>query len=88
MLSKTPMVLSDIEPVLENIQDGNQALIFKAGDAEDLALKTRILISDPDLGVKLATSAYETGSQLFDIKKLVNKQEKLYFELIQSYENR
>ena len=88
MLSKTPMILSDIEPVLENIQDRRHALIFKTGDAEDLAVKTEILIYDPEFGEKLASAAYELGSNHFDIKKLVNKQETLYLELIQQYENR
>lgn len=87
MLSKTPMILSDIEPVLENIQDRRHALIFKTGDAEDLAVKTEILIYDPEFGEKLASAAYELGSNHFDIKKLVNKQETLYLELIQQYEN-
>lgn len=88
MLSKTPMVLSDIEPVLENIENRKHALIFRTGNAKDLAEKTKTLLADPKLGVKLSMAAYENGISIFDISKLVGKQENLYLEMIKQNENR
>lgn len=86
LLSGIPMIVSDIDPVLENVEHGKHALIFKRGDHLDLAAKTRSLLNNPEIGKSLVKEASATARKKFDIRKLVEQQEEVYAGLIRKHE--
>ena len=86
LLSGIPMVVSDIDPVLENIEHGKQVLIFRRGDHLDLVEKTKQLLNNPEIGKSLVKEASATARRKFDIRKLVEQQEAVYAGLILKYE--
>ena len=53
----TPVVVSDIPPFRELGVDGEHFLLFKSGDAGDLAAKVGRLLDDPELACRLASNA-------------------------------
>lgn len=57
-----PVVASNIAGIRELIRDGENGLLFKAGDAQDLAAKICLLHEDDELFVKIA----ENASKLVD----------------------
>jgi glycosyltransferase involved in cell wall biosynthesis len=85
MVCKLPIVSTNIPSILENLVDGENALICKLGDVPSLVEKTEILLQNPDLGKKLAEKAFQLGVKKFDIKTLAAKQEKVYLDLIEEY---
>ncbi len=55
----TPLVASDIAPFRELGTDGEHFLLFKSGDAADLAEKVCTLLDEPAMGRRLARAAAE-----------------------------
>jgi glycosyltransferase involved in cell wall biosynthesis len=49
-----PVIASDLGAMAEGIDHGKTGLLFRRGDAEDLGLKMRELMSDPELWLRLA----------------------------------
>lgn len=58
MAARRPIVASDLPVLREILRDGGNALLFRTGDAEDLAVKINRLLDDPPLGAKLASQAF------------------------------
>lgn len=85
MACKLPIVSTNIPPILENLKDGENALICKLGDIQSLVEKTELLLENPELGKQLAQKAYDLGVKKFDIKTLAAKQEQVYLGLIEEY---
>ena len=53
-LTETPVLASDIGGMAEFVKDGVDGLHFKVGDPEDLALKMRRFVDEPDLKERLS----------------------------------
>lgn len=51
-----PMLVSDVAPLVEFSENSGAALTFKSDDPEDLAMKLKTLLLDPDLRSKLSES--------------------------------
>lgn len=85
MVSKLPIISTNIPPITENLVDGENALICKLGDIPSLVEKTEMLLQNPKLGTQLAQKAYDLGVKKFDIKTLAAKQERVYLDLIAEY---
>lgn len=54
-----PSIVSDGCAARESIIDGENGLLFKSGDVNDLAQKISLLNDDPSLAVRLGSFAYE-----------------------------
>ncbi|WP_114750061.1 glycosyltransferase family 4 protein [Pleomorphovibrio marinus] len=87
MLSKIPIIASDINPNIENLVHKNNSLLFKMGDYLDLASQTRFLLENWSLKSKLTSNAYDLAKQKFDIRTIARNHEIEYKALIESYLN-
>lgn len=81
MLLSKPCILSDIEPLIEISKGGKHAVIFKTGDADDLAEKMVGLIKDPGRMKKLGTSGRNWAAANFSISAHLDSLRTLYQEL-------
>lgn len=82
MLSKIPIVSSDIPAVTENLIDGKNAVLFRKGDWKDLAMKTEYLLQNWDMRHELVKNSYELATSKFDIRKIAKLHENLYLSII------
>ena len=57
LLSRTPVIGSDIAGIAEGIRNEVNGLLFETGNADALAARLRRLIDDPTLGPRLAAAA-------------------------------
>jgi len=82
MLAGVPMVLSDIEPLLEVSQDGEYAEIFPVKDHETLAAKMSELLNDESRRVQLAAKAKKFAAENFSIDSHMRNLTRLYDRLL------
>ncbi len=78
MLSKVPLIVSDIEPLLEASANGKYAEVFPAQNHEILSEKMLKLLKDKDLREKLAARAFEFAEENFSIEAHLRQLKKLY----------
>jgi len=78
MLTKTPAILSDIEPLLEISRNGEFAEIFETGNAAALTEKMLKIASDEDFRNDLAIRAYDYARANFSIEAHIENLKKLY----------
>ena len=64
------------------VEDEVNCLLFRSGDAEDLAAKIDLLLGDKALRKKLATNARQKVVKEFDINKVAEKLLELYKEIL------
>lgn len=57
MACGAPLVASDLPAIREYVQDGETGLLFRTGDATDLADKIQLLLENPALREKLSVAA-------------------------------
>lgn len=81
MLLSKPCILSDIEPLIEISNGGKHAVIFKTGDADDLAVKLTSLIKDTDRRKELGERGRKWASENFSIDAHFRSLNALYQEL-------
>lgn len=84
MLSRLPIIASDIPPVLENLSDGHNALIFPKGDVNGLVNKTLYLLDNWNIRSRLTDNAYRLASTKFNINILAREHESFYSKVILS----
>jgi glycosyltransferase involved in cell wall biosynthesis len=82
MMLSIPMVLSDIAPLKEVSADGEYAVLFRTGDADDLASKLIQLTADGEYRAQLAASAKEWAVREYSIETHVANLLKLYNSLL------
>lgn len=82
MLAGVPMIVSDIEPLLEASGDGEYAEIFPVGDAETLAEKMIDLGKNSEKRSELAKRAKQFANDNFSIDAHFRELLKLYNSLI------
>lgn len=87
MLLGKPCVLSNIEPLLEISDNGKYGVIFKTGDAEDLAEKLIDLTKDSKKRNELGIKNREWASQRFSIDAHLKSLKELYQNLIEEQSN-
>lgn len=84
MLAGVPLVLSDIEPLLEVSDGGNCAEIFPVKNAGALSGKIIKLLEDEDLRKDLAARAHRFAAENFSIEAHIRKLKKLYRTLLEN----
>lgn len=82
MLAKVPMILSDIEPLLEVSANGKYAEIFPVKNAEILREKILKLLKDETSREDLANSAFQFAMETFSIEAHLRELKKLYKSLL------
>lgn len=81
MLLSKSCVLSDIEPLIEISDGGKHAVLFRTGDADDLAEKLIGLLGDPQKQKELGESGHKWASEKFSIDAHIRSLKALYQEL-------
>jgi glycosyltransferase involved in cell wall biosynthesis len=64
LCSRTPLIASDHPMFRSNLTHETESLIFKAGDANDLAEKIQRLVTDPDLYARLSNASADSWGRL------------------------
>lgn len=84
MAMKIPVIASDIPQLTAIVKHNINGLVFKCGNADDLAEKIKILLHDKDLRIKLGEKARETIKKGFGSLNIAFENEKAYEEIIAS----
>lgn len=74
MACGTPIVATGVGGSSEFLHDGGNCLLFRPGDAEDLARVVTRVASDPDLRSSLVAAGHRTAEQL-DVERLADVME-------------
>ncbi len=82
MLTETAVIASDIEPNLEATRDGEFGLVFKTGDAEDLAVKMTEILNSPQQRANIAKKGGVFAAENFTIGMHLRKLRAVYEGLI------
>lgn len=82
MMMGVSTVLSDIGPLKEVSSDGRYAVLFRSGDADDLASKLIQLVSDPESRKRLAAAARQWAMNEFSIESHIANLSRLYNSLV------
>lgn len=82
MTAGLPVVLSDIRPLIEASGDGRFALLFRTGDAIDLAAKLNELTSNAVLRKRLGAEARAWAVSQFSIEAHISNLKRLYSSLL------
>lgn len=82
MLVGKPCILSDIEPLLEVSKKGQFAMIFKTGDAVDLAAKMTEMAKNGDLRDQLGSSGKQFALDELSIDAHIRSLKKIYQSLV------
>jgi len=82
MLAGVPMIVSDIEPLLEATDNGRFAEVFPVGDERSLGEKVIGLLRDDARRRELAMSASEYARQNFSIDSHLRSLKELYDRLV------
>ena len=83
MMLGIPTVLADIGPLKEVSSDGEYAVLFRAGDEDDLAKKLIELVHDPADRARLGAKARQWASERFSIESHINNLVNLYNSLVE-----
>jgi glycosyltransferase involved in cell wall biosynthesis len=78
------VVASRLGSAAEIVEDGKTGLLFKPGDAQDLAAKARMLIDDPDLAEELGRNARAEFEAKYTAEKNYEQLMKIYEDVIKS----
>ena len=82
MMMGVPTVLSDISALREVSDSGEFAVLFRTGDADDLATKLIQAAADREYRVRLAASAKQWAANQFGIEKHIANLLRLYGSLL------
>jgi len=82
MMMGLATVLSDIAPLREVSGDGMHAVLFRTGDADDLAAKLIGLVDDPAGRARLGSKARQWATRRFDIGAHIANLLRLYNSLL------
>ena len=84
MTMARPLIAPDHGGAVEMIDNGKAGLLFRAGDAEDLAAKIRLLHANPELCSLLGQSARTHALKAFSISEHVRRVEQIYERILGS----
>lgn len=83
MLAGVPLILSDIEPLLEVSAGGKYAEMFQTQNPDDLAAKILKLLKNEALRKNLSQSALEFAKENFSIEAHIRELKKLYDSMVE-----
>ena len=83
MLANVPMIVSDIEPLLEASDNGKYAEVFQTRNASELAEKILELLKDKNRRDDLANRAYDFARENFSIEAHLRRLKKLYDSILE-----
>ena len=81
MMMGVPTVLSDIGPLKDVSSDGRYAVLFRTGDADDLASRLIQIVAEPDSRSRLAAAARQWAMSQFSIETHIANLSRLYKSL-------
>ena len=81
MLASVPLIVSDIEPLLEATANGEFGEVFETGNAEDLGRKLIDLLSDESRRLSLSDTAKAHAIEHFSIDAHLRALQELYISL-------
>lgn len=81
MMMGVSTVLSDIGPLKDVSSNGRYAVLFRSGDADDLASRLIQLVADPESRSRLAAAARQWALEQFGIETHIANLKKLYESL-------
>lgn len=84
MLARVPLIVSDIEPLLEASDNGKYAEVFHARDALELSEKMLKLLKNKEAREHLANRAYDFARENFSIEAHLRRLKKLYASLLRN----
>lgn len=82
MAAGTPIVATNVGGVREVLNDGTEAMVVRAGDADSLAHAMGRLVTDPVTAMRLCKNALARVRDDFNVQKMVREHETLYFRLL------
>jgi len=82
MLARVPLIVSDIEPLLEASANGEYAEVFPVGNHEILSEKITKFLQDKNLREDLATRAFHYARENFSIEAHLRELKKLYQSIL------
>ena len=82
MLANVPMIVSDVEPLLEASDNGKFAEVFHTQDAVELSEKILKLLQNKGLREELGNRALEFARENFSIEAHLRRLKKLYSSLL------
>jgi PEP-CTERM/exosortase A-associated glycosyltransferase len=83
MAMAKPVIASDVPAMCELVSDGVTGMVFKAGDARDLARKCIALLSNPDLQKRLGAAGRDWVVRERQWPSLVAKYSEIYSALLE-----
>ncbi len=84
MLAGVPMIVSDIEPLLEATSNGRYAEVFPVRDEKALSEKIVKLLDSEKERLQLAANAHDFAVENFSIDAHMKKLTELYYGLFQA----
>lgn len=81
MASQTPILATAVGGMKEILVDGENAVIVKKADPQDLSQKIKLLIEQPELRAKLAENAYREVCEKYDTPVIKNNLRKILRQL-------
>jgi glycosyltransferase involved in cell wall biosynthesis len=78
MLAKIPIVVSDIEPLLEATQNGKFAAVFPKRDSDKLADEIIKLLRNNELRRTFADQSFDFAKETFSIEAHLRNLKELY----------
>ncbi len=82
MLTKVPLIVSDIEPLLEASSGGRYAEVFQTQNASELSEKILKLLTDVNLREDLSNRAFDYARENFSIEAHLRELKKLYRSIL------
>ena len=82
MLTKVPLIVSDIEPFLEASANGEYAEVFPVGNHEVLSEKILEFLKDKNLRADLGNRAFDYARENFSIEAHLRELKKLYHSIL------
>lgn len=79
-----PVVASNVEGIPQAIREGQDGLLVRAGDAEDLGRGLEQLLTRPDLRESLSQSAYRRQQESFSDVSMARGLARVYDEILRS----
>jgi len=85
MVTRTPVIVSEVGGLAEFVRDGENGLTVKPNDPQQLAEKIRFLLNNKERAREMASRAYEIVKRDFTWDEIANKTLAVYEEVIAEY---
>jgi len=79
-----PVIASNVDGIKEIIEDKKNGLLFEPKNPQAIFAAVDSLLSNPELTKQMVEQAYQQVQEKFNLHKIVNEYESLYFELVKN----